>query len=190
MSVALRSDQKISVEEYLAGELQSQVRHEYLGGDLYAMAGASREHNIISLNIASALREHLRGGPCRVFIADMKVRLKDAQGDDYFYYPDVMVSCDPADNARYFMERPSVLIEVLSPESWRVDEREKYHAYPTIPSLQAYVIVDQAKVDVRVYRRGEPDWTGQRLTSKDTVLWLETLDFSMPLARVYEDVAV
>src|SRR2546430_16824238 len=101
-----------------------------------------------------------------------------------------MVACDPADNALYYRERPVVLIEVLSPESWRVDEREKYYAYPAIPTLQAYAIVDQAKVDVRIYRRGDPDWTGQRLTSKDTVLWLESLDFSMPLARVYEDVAV
>src|SRR2546423_65871 len=111
MSVAPRSDQKISVEEYLAGELQSEVRHEYLGGDLYTMAVASMEHNIIAGNIYMALREHLRGGPCQVFMSDMKVRLKDAQAEDYLYYPDVMVACDPADNALYYRERPVVLIE-------------------------------------------------------------------------------
>ena len=90
----------LSVAEYLAGELQSKERHEYLGGSVYAMAGASDTHNTISLNLASALRTHLRGGPCRVYMADLKLRLQISD-EDVFYYPDVMVACDPRDTDPY-----------------------------------------------------------------------------------------
>src|SRR5947209_3534224 len=103
----------LTPEEFLAGERRSESRHEYVGGIPYAMAGASEEHNLISLNLASALRSHLQKQPCRVFMVDMKVRLRIAR-EDIFYYPDVMVACDPRDTDRYFKRYPTVLIEVLS----------------------------------------------------------------------------
>src|SRR5437868_10418084 len=98
-----------TVEEYLFGEGRSEVRHEYIGGLLYAMAGASEEHNIISLNMATALRSHLREKPCRVFMVDMKVRLEIAR-EDIFYYPDLVVVCDARDSDRYFKRYPKVII--------------------------------------------------------------------------------
>jgi len=92
----------ISGEDYLTGEEVGEMKHEYVAGDVYAMAGITREHNEIAQNIAFAIRSHLRGSPCRVFISDIKVRLA-APGEDVFYYPDVMVGCDTRDTERLFL---------------------------------------------------------------------------------------
>ena len=97
----------LSVEEYLTGEPKGRDRHEYLGGVVYAMAGASEDHNLISLNLAFALRTHLRGRRCKVNVADVKVRLQISE-EDVFYYPDVMVACDPRDTDPYFKRFPQV----------------------------------------------------------------------------------
>src|SRR5580704_7577020 len=100
----------ISVEEYLAGELKSEIRHEYIGGLVYAMAGTSSEHNIICQNLLIPLRAHLRGQPCQVFMESVKLKLLVAN-EDVFYYPDLIVTCDPRDTERYFKTWPKVLIE-------------------------------------------------------------------------------
>ena len=108
----------VSVEEYLAGEERAQVRHEYVSGRLFAMSGASRAHNTIAVNLVAAIRERLRGGPCRVFVSDVKVRIKAI---DAFYYPDVVVTCEPDDQEAYWVEKPLLLIEVLPPTAEAVD---------------------------------------------------------------------
>jgi Uma2 family endonuclease len=128
----------LTVEEYLAGEERSEVRHEYLGDAVYAMAGASIEHNIISGNIYSSLRAHLRGKPCGAFMAAVKVRLEFVS-DDVFYYPDVMVACDPRDTDRFFKRFPRGLIEVMSESTERIDRREKRLSYQQIETLEEYV---------------------------------------------------
>jgi len=132
--------ERVTVEDYLSGELRSEVRHEFIGGSVYAMAGASEEHNTIGLNLATALHAHLGDGPCRVFMVDMKVRLHIAR-DEVFYYPDLMVTCDSRDTDRYFMRHPKVLIEVLSGETERTDRREKFFSYTSIETLEEYVLV-------------------------------------------------
>src|SRR5437868_2961432 len=134
----------LGVDDYLSGERVSDIRHEYLAGTLYAMAGASEEHSTIALNLASALRSHLRGGLGRVFIVDMKVRLQIGR-DNVFYYPDVLVTCDARDTDRYFTRYPKVLIEVLSPDTERIDRREKFLSYTGIETLAEYVLVAQDK---------------------------------------------
>jgi Uma2 family endonuclease len=176
----------LSVEDYLEGERRSEIRHEYLGGAVYAMAGTSREHNLISLNIASALRSHLRGRPCQVFVADLKVRLQVAS-DEIFYYPDVMVTCDPRDTERYFNRFPKVLIEVLSPETERTDRREKFLSYTQIETLEEYVLVAQDKMEVTVFRRAN-QWRPEVVKTPDEALRLASVDFALPLSAVYEDV--
>src|SRR5258708_22892540 len=95
----------LSVEDYLSGEEDGEVKHEYIAGDVYAMAGATSDHNLIGLNIAFAARSHLKGKPYKVFVFDLKVRLKIAQ-DDVFYYPDVMVGCDPRDSHKLYLSFP------------------------------------------------------------------------------------
>jgi Uma2 family endonuclease len=113
---AIQNATTLTVEDYLAGELRSKDRHEYLGGVGYAMAGASSNHNRIAGNLYAALRSHLRGKHCEVFISDLKLRLEISE-EAVFYYPDVMVTCDPRDTDPYFKRFPQVLIEVLSPDS-------------------------------------------------------------------------
>lgn len=174
----------VSVTEYLEGEQLSDVRHEYLGGDVYAMAGASAAHNIIAGNIFAALHDQLRRGPCQTFMADMKVRLQIAE-DTLFYYPDLMVACDPTDNAALFRERPSVIMEVLSPATDRLDRREKFFAYQTIPQLEAYVLVEQEKIGCTIFHRGEV-WTSEVLTTPEQDLFLKNINFRIPLCDIYE----
>ncbi|MBI2928640.1 MAG: Uma2 family endonuclease [Verrucomicrobia bacterium] len=178
----------ISVEDYLAGERWSDVRHEYLGGTVYAMAGTSKEHNTVSLNLATELRAHLRGSRCRVFMVDLKVRLKVA-GADIFYYPDLAVACDPRDTDRYFIRYPKLLVEVLSPETERIDRREKFLSYTQIETLEEYVLVAQDRLEVTVFRRAN-NWEPEILRQPEEQLRLTSLDFSLPLSTVYEGVKV
>jgi len=173
----------LSVADYLAGEEKAGDRHEYLAGEVYAMSGASARHNAICLNLASALHRHLVGGPCRVFMADLKVRLS-FNDEDYFYYPDIMVACQPSDNASHFRTEPSVLVEVMSPSTERVDRREKLFAYRTLDSLREYVLIGQDTPEVVAYVRTEQRWSTQR-PDVAGVLSIPSLSFSIPVAELY-----
>lgn len=102
----LHKSRLLSFDGYLLDELQSSVRHEYLAGQIYAIAGAGERHNRIALNLAFQLRSTARGGPCGVFIADMKLRIDN---HDVCYYPDVMLICDPTDNDEYVKHRPCLI---------------------------------------------------------------------------------
>lgn len=178
----------LTVEEYLAGEPASEVRHEYLGGTVYAMAGASLKHNSISLNLATSLRSHLRGTPCGTFIADVKVRLNVAT-NDIFYYPDVMVACDARDTDEFFKRFPKVLIEVMSESTERIDRREKFLSYTQIETLEEYVLVAQDRMEVTLFRRAN-GWKPEVLNKPEQSLVLASLEFSLPLSGVYEGVKV
>ncbi len=178
-----------SVAEYLEAECKSEVRHEYLGGQVFAMAGGSKAHNIITLNIASHLRSLLRGNSCDVFMSDMKVKLKAAnQNKTIFYYPDVLIACHPEDRDRYFVNYPCVIFEVLSPSTEVSDRREKLVNYQTIGSLQEYVLVSQDKIKLEVYRQDlQGDWTMEVLGSED-ILVLNSINLSLTMADIYEDI--
>mgnify|MGYP001270227147 CR=1 FL=1 len=178
----------VTVEDYLSGELRSETRHEFLGGTVYEMAGTSEEHNVIATNLLAALHAHLRGKSCRVFIVDMKVRLRISR-DDIFYYPDLMVACDARDTDRYFMRYPKVLIEVLSPDTERTDRREKFSSYTGLETLEEYVLVAQDRREVTLFRRNR-QWQPEILAQPEQVLELTSLDFTVPLHIVYEGVKV
>lgn len=175
----------ISEAEFLAGEQCSEFRHEYLGGTVYAMVGASDRHGLLTGNLFAALHRHLRGGPCQVFASDMKVRLTVAD-ETYFYYPDIVVSCRQDDRARFFREHPSVLVEVLSDSTERTDRREKFLAYRTIESLQDYVLVAQDAPAVSVFRR-DKGWRAEHLGAQDELV-LPSLGFTLAVAEIYEGV--
>ena len=179
--------QVISIDEYLEGELRSDIRHEYLGGEVYAMAGAGEKHNRISLNIAFHLRAASRGTACGVFINDMKLRI---DASDAFYYPDVLVSCDPADTQPLFKSLPCLLVEVLSPSTEVIDRREKLLAYRKLPTLRHYLLVSQEQRAVQWHQR---DADGQWLISDlqgSGVLVLDCpgLAVTVSLDDIYEDV--
>lgn len=145
---------RLSEQDFLQGELSSEIRHEYVDGEVYAMAGAGEAHNLIAGNVFARLREFSRGGPCRVFISDMKLHVKTWKA---YYYPDVMVTCDPADSQSHFKERPILVVEVLSPGTESTDRREKMLAYRTLSSLREYVLIATDKRQVEIYRRDEQD---------------------------------
>jgi Uma2 family endonuclease len=171
----------IAPEEYLAGEQHSEVKHEYVAGHLYAMVGASEPHNQVALNLATALKAHLRGGPCRVFISDMKVRV-----DDIFYYPDVFVSCDRADDHLYYKTRPVLVVEVVSPSTEPRDTLEKRVAYQSLASVQEYVLAAQDRIEVKVYRRAADGWDLEVATPGDRVR-LASVGLELPVEQIYED---
>ena len=138
---------EMTVEEYLASEIHSDVKREYLGGAVYSRADVSEEHNYIASNLVGLLCTQLRGKPCEPFNSDMRVRLRPLDST-YFYYPDAMVACDPTDSGHGWRERPAALFEIISEDTRRVDEREKRVPYLQIPSLQAYVRIEQARPEL------------------------------------------
>ncbi|WP_298610129.1 Uma2 family endonuclease [uncultured Thiothrix sp.] len=149
MNTALTaSNRLISEADYLAGELLANERHEYMNGRIYAMAGASKRHNRIAGNIYRAVMA--TGSACTAYISDMKVH-----SDKYhsYYYPDVVVGCDPNETDEYVLEKPCLIVEVTSDSTLRKDYLEKSLAYQAIPSVQVYLIVAQDKVQVDMLTR-------------------------------------
>jgi Uma2 family endonuclease len=187
MTAVAKPSQWISPEEYLEGERFSEIRHEYIDGSVYAMAGASDDHNRIALNLAGELSNRLRGGPCETFINDMKVKVSHTSS--LFYYPDVIVVCDTTDNAKYFRERPTVIFEVISPETERTDRREKLLAYREILTLQSYVIIEHDRMAALLFRRTSAGWTSEQIEGSETVLNLPALQTQIPLGPLYERTA-
>ncbi len=175
--------QPLSIKDYLKGELASDIRHEYYDGNVFAMAGAGEKHNIISLNLASILRQKSRGTDCRAFVADMKLYIADL---NRFYYPDILLVCNKDDTHEYYKELPCLVVEVLSPSTEAIDRREKLHAYQSMPSLQEYVMISQEEKKVELYRRDGKYWQYFLLDAGDN-LKLECLDVDITMTDIYED---
>jgi Uma2 family endonuclease len=174
--------------EYLAHEVRSPVRNEYVAGHIYAMTGASLRHNVITLNIASLLRNHLRGSPCRAFMADAKLRVAKTQS---IYYPDVLVTCDPkhlsVNTADHIVDTPRLIVEVLSESTAGTDRREKLHAYRSLPSLLEYVLISQDEALIEIHRRsGDIGWQIITLTPGDPVE-LQSVELSTDFPTIYEE---
>jgi Uma2 family endonuclease len=179
----LQKNIRISVEEFLEGEKYSETRHEYVNGMVYDMVGASKTHNLIAVNLVSMLRNHLRGTACRAFMSDMKVRVGDA-----FYYPDVVVTCDIEREPEYYCEQPLLVVEVLSSATRQRDELDKRVAYQTLKSLSEYVLVEQDRMEVRIYRRSHEGWDLQTYTADDYSVPFDSVKITFPLKTLYEEV--
>jgi len=171
----------ISVSEYLQGEQLSDIKHEYIDGEVYAMGGASRSHNIISSNVARILGNHLENTPCTTFSSDMKVKANNC-----FFYPDVMVVCDEDKGDEYFTEEPVIIVEVLSKSTRRLDKATKMAIYKTIPSLQEYVLIEQDVIDVEVCRRSA-GWVSEHYFLGDDITF-ESIDITLSCAAIYHRV--
>ncbi len=177
---------RLTVDEYLHGEPMSEVRHEYVDGSVFAMAGSSRNHNAIALNIAGGLQSRLGEGPCQTFISDVKVRVL-AYGKDAFYYPDVMVGCDQRDTDPHYLRFPRVIVEVLSRSTERLDRNEKFLRYITIPTLEEYFLVEQSRPAVTVHRR-RSGWVEEVIDDPQAVIKIESLGLELPLSSFYAGV--
>lgn len=185
--IALSDKSPMTPEEYLAFEKTSEIRHEYVDGELYAMAGASKNHNLISGNLYLLLRGYLRNSGCTTYIADVKVKLPKSKK---FFYPDLLVTCDPNDDAdEMFVKTPQVIIEVLSPSTQNFDQVKKFQYYRTIPTLQNYLLIHTDDYKVDCFRRQTEDiWTIQFYKGIEAIAHLETLDINLPLTKIYEGV--
>ena len=177
----------MSVEQFLEAEPGYDVKHEFLGGMVYAMACASTPHNEIATNLSGILYNRLRGKPCKPFGSDMKVKI-NISDSTYFYYPDAMIVCNRAGMGASWSEKPTVIFEILSDSTRRIDEREKWLAYLSIPGLAAYVLIEQNSHRVLIERRVEAGWNREVVEGPDAVVRLAAVDVEFPLTELYERV--
>lgn len=149
---ALKKPNFISIEDYLEGEERSEIKHEYLEGLVHAMSGGTFNHARISGNICGKLLAKLEGKPCQPWNSDTMLKVERSR-QTRFYYPDCQVICQPVPGTGRFSDSPTVLAEVLSESTRRIDTGEKKEAYLTIPSLKVLMLVDSEQKQVTVYRR-------------------------------------
>jgi Uma2 family endonuclease len=185
--IATPQPPNLTIAEYLAWEPLQEVRYEYIHGIAIAMTGGTIPHNDIALNLYRALYPQVRSRGCRINVADVKV---EVNSNSPYYYPDVVVSCDPQDlTARKLLRHPRLIVEVLSPGTEAKDRGEKFAHYRSNPSLQEYVLIESEKVGVECYRRGEGRlWLYYPYTTGDLIT-LESMDLSFAIALLYENVS-
>ena len=175
-------------EAYLVWEERQVEKHEFIAGEVFAMAGARREHVVVSGNLYAAFKQRLRGGPCQASVADLKVRLEAA---DAFFYPDVVVSCDPRDHAAdQFIAYPTLIVEVLSESTAAFDRGKKFAAYRTLASLREYVLVDIEARRVETFQRTpENDWLLHEYLPGCGECRFPAVNVSIPFDEIFENVA-
>ena len=188
-TLAYGGRRQLTVEEYLALEEDITIRHEYVAGQIFAMSSPLVRHEAIAGNLLFQIHSQLRGGPCRAWSSNTKVRLQVAR-DDIFYLPDVMVACGPFTDEvldQRYLTNPCVIVEVLSASTEAIDRREKALNYRHIPSLEEYLLVAQRTMEVTILRRSE-NWIPQVLTAPQDVYESRAVEVNIPLADIYEGV--
>ena len=186
MSTA-RQKQPISIADYLNGESTSPIKHEFVDGVVYAMAGATANHNRIATNATGALYSQLRGKRCQAFNSDMKIRVRLTR-TTRFYYPDLSVVCQPNAGDDTFQDNPVVIVEVISESTRRVDEYEKREAYLSINSLCVYVMLEPNTTAALVYRRADEGFTCETYEGPDAIISLPEIECDLSLAEAYAQV--
>jgi Uma2 family endonuclease len=173
-------------DEYLQWEEQQNEKHEYVNGQIYAMAVAIENHVDITTNLTVILASHLRGGKCKVFPTDMRLHIASK---NIYYYPDLFVTCDQRDRLnKQDKSYPCLIIEVLSESTEAKDRGVKFANYQTLETLQEYVLVNQEEKRVEVFRRTDLQyWLLQTLTGDD-IIELQSINLSIPVTAIYEDV--
>ncbi len=181
----------LSEVEYLNSERKASVRHEYVAGQVFAMAGGTKGHNTIAGNVFAALKAHLRGRPCRTYIADMKVRVASAQS---FYYPDVVVTCHPHDTTsgspEDYLTAPCLIVEVLSSSTEAIDRREKRLAYLQLAGPLEYVLIDSRSRQVEIYRKDASGETRLEIPEAGEAVVFANVGLSLTFDEIYEDSGV
>jgi len=176
---SVRKIEWLSPEDYLVEETNSEVRHQYVGGATGRMTNDTARHNRVVGNLFSIIKKTLEHSDCQTFISDMKVRAASA-----FYYPDVVVTCEPLAPEAVYLDKPKLIIEVLSKSTEGRDRLEKWTAYRTLEPLQEYVLVAQGRHEIDVYRRTSDGWK-QISFGADETLELECIGLEIPMAEIY-----
>lgn len=180
---------KITEEDYLQGELTSEVKHEYIDGSIYAMIGANKKHNLLSGNIFYELKDRLKqkGSSCQTFTSDMKVKI--SKNSTRYFYPDVMVVCDSKEESNddeYYQNNPVIIFEVLSDSTEKYDKSEKRLSYFNIPSLKEYVLIEQHKCEILVFER-DKNWQSSYYFLGDEITF-ESISVSLSVEDIYYQV--
>jgi Uma2 family endonuclease len=181
----------MTATEYLAWEEGQATRHDFYLGEVFAMAGASDAHNTTALNIAAALKVHLRGGPCRVYMSDMRLELVPG---DHYSYPDVMVVCDPRDmtpESSHLKKHPKLLVEVLSKATADYNLGRKFEHYRQIQGLSEVLFADPVRLSVELYRRTQQPNHWLLMPAKNipgSSLTLESVAMDLAFGTVFENV--
>lgn len=181
MNVALR--RPMSLDEFLAWERRQELRHEFDGIRPAAMTGGTVEHSVIATNLVRTLEDRLRGKQCRAFRGDLKILVAGR-----VRYPDAMVTCSPVPRGTDVVPEPVVVFEVLSASTAATDRIEKNEEYRLTPSIQRYVMLEQARRAATVFARAGDDWVGHVLTG-DAALAMPEIGVELPLAEVYAGIA-
>lgn len=169
-------------DEYLNTEQTSEVKREYIDGYVYAMAGAKRNHNLLTMNVARRFGNHLEESPCVTFASDMKVKV----GNNYFY-PDVVVDCNSADGEELFIDSPWIIVEVISHSTRKNDTSIKFIRYINLPTLEEYVLIEQDVVSIQVFRKNN-DWKPSFYCMGDSVTF-ESISLILTVEEIYDRVA-
>jgi len=176
----------LTVEEFLKFENVSRSRHEYVGGRVYALSGTTTRHNDIAVNIATRLRAAARGGPCKVYLIDLKVRA--GRDRDRIYHPDGVVVCTPHGGDTLLFDDPCLIVEVTSRSTRRIDRGEKADAYMAIPSLRAYLVVEHDRRHVTFFTRGlSGEWEREEIVTTGR-LDIPCPQTTLSLDEIYEGV--
>ncbi len=184
--IAIPDPDYLSPADYLAWESQSEIKHEYIDGQVYAMAGGTKAHNLVSLNLAMGLRSQLKP-PCQTFMADMKVMLLSQRR---FYYPDLVVTYDdPDDLDSPMVQSPKLIIEVLSESTESFDRGKKFHDYRRLPSLETYLLVSSQDYLVDCFQRTpQQDWLMKTYEGLGATVHIDPLNLALPLKDIYATV--
>ncbi|RPD46588.1 MULTISPECIES: Uma2 family endonuclease [Chitinophagaceae] len=187
---AVPATKYITVEAYLLQEETASEKHEYFGGEVFAMSGGSINHNTISVNMIGEINAFLKGKNCQVFNSDQKIHI---ESNGLFTYPDISIVCDGIkrfENRNDVITNPSVIIEVLSPSTSGYDRGQKFKLYRDIPSLKEYILISSTEMLVEQYsKQSEHIWSFRETKDSSASLQIETIGFSCPLDEVFRNVA-
>lgn len=178
----------LTPDEYLVMEREAEFKSEYRDGQIVMMPGASRQHNLITVNVSSGLHIQLLDKTCEVYTNDMRVKVGES---GLYTYPDVIVVCDePRFEDGYFdtLLNPTVIVEVLSPSTEDYDRRGKFYAYQTLDSLQEYILVSQYDVHVEQYIRQDADWQLIEYRSLEDVMINASIECQLAIRAIYAKV--
>lgn len=186
MPQLLRNDH-LSVEDYLEGERNAEIRHEYVDGAVYAMVGVSKNHNRLTKRLSRLLDDLIEDKPCEAFATEVKVRIQTLT-TERFYYPDLHVECAPHTADPDYSDHPTLIIEVLSRRTERKDRSDKFYAYRKLPSLREYLLVAQDEPRVEVYRSTR-DWDLEVFGPGETVR-LDSIDGEIAVDAIYRAIVL
>jgi Uma2 family endonuclease len=187
MQASQQKSEHITPEEYLATERGGLEKHEFYQGECFAMAGASRWHNLLAGRVFAALLQHLEGKPCTPYMADMRLHIEAQQ---HYVYPDVMVVCEEeAYVADDMVNDATIIIEILSPTAELYDRGRKFLHYQSVPSLREYVLISQDVLQVEIFRwKADGKWEYERFTHFSDILTFSAVQYYLGLEELYRSI--